>query len=272
MIRRLKSLTPRPIWRVLTGPYWWWHNRARHQFAAAISDRLEESQGVLRSMQGGHRGQRCFILGNGPSLGNIDLSLLRNEVTFGMNRIYLLFGKMGFQTTYYVAVNTLVVEQSAQEIKSLSMPRFVTWRGRRWLGSDPDIIYLDSDYTGPPTFSGDVTGRVYEGSTVTYVALQIAYHMGFEEVILTGVDHSFSIQGPPNLTVVSRGDDRDHFSPDYFGEGFRWQLPDLEASEHAYRMAHAAFEKDGRRVLDATKGGKLTVFPKVDFDSLFART
>ncbi len=96
--------------------------------------------------------------------------------------------------------------------------------------------------------------------------------MGFEEVILTGVDHSFSIQGPPNVTVVSRGDDRDHFSPDYFGEGFRWQLPDLEASEHAYRMARAAFEKDGRRVLDATKGGKLTVFPKVDFDSLFART
>ncbi len=56
------------------------------------------------------------------------------------------------------------------------------------------------------------------------------------------------------------------------GEGFRWQLPDLEASERAYRMARTAFGKDGRRVLDATKGGKLAVFSKADFDSLFART
>ena len=272
MIKGLKRLTPRPIWRAVTGPYWWWYNRARHQFAAALSNRPEKSQAILRSMEGLHRGQRCFILGNGPSLRNTDLSLLRNEVTFGMNRIYLLFAEVGFQITYYVAVNTLVVEQCAQDIQSLSMPRFVTWRGRRWLASDPDIIFLDSDYMGPATFSGDVTGRVFEGSTVTYVALQIAYHMGFEKVILVGVDHDFSTKGPPNATVVSRGDDQDHFSPDYFGEGFRWQLPDLEASERAYRMARTAFEKDGRRVFDATKGGKLTVFPRVDFDSLFART
>jgi hypothetical protein len=272
MILRLKRLTPRPIWRAITAPYWWWYNRARHQFAAALSSRLEESHAILRSMEGRHQGQRCFILGNGPSLSNTNLSLLKNEITFGLNRIYLLFGKMGFQTTYYVTVNTLVVEQCAQEIRSLSMPRFVTWRGRRWVASDPEIIFLDSDYTGPATFSGDVTGRVFEGSTVTYVAMQIAFHMGFEEVILVGVDHSFSSKGPPNVTVVSHGDDRDHFSPDYFGEGFRWQLPDLEASERAYRMARGAFEKDGRRVLDATKGGNLTVFAKVDFDNLFSGT
>ena len=272
MIQRLKRLTPRPIWRTVTRPYWWWYNRARHQFAAALSNRLEESQAILRSMESRHRRQRCFILGNGPSLGNTDLSLLKNEVTFGTNRIYLLFGKMGFQTTYYVAINTLVIEQCAQDIQSLSMPRIVTWRSRRWLANDPEIIFLDSDYTGPATFSSDVSGRVFEGSTVTYVALQIAYHMGFEEVILVGVDHNFSSKGPPNVTVVSQGDDRDHFSPAYFGEGFRWQLPDLEASEHAYRMARTAFEMDGRRIFDATKGGKLTVFPKLDFDSLISRT
>jgi hypothetical protein len=141
-----------------------------------------------------------------------------------------------------------------------------------WLASDPEIIFLDSDYTGAATFSGDISGRMFEGSTVTYVALQIAYHMGFKEVILVGVDHNFSTKGPPNVTVVSQGDDRDHFSLDYFGEGFRWHLPDLEASERAYRMARTAYEIDGRRVLDVTRGGKLTVFPKVDFDSLFSGT
>jgi hypothetical protein len=110
---------------------------------------------------------------------------------------------------------------------------------------------------------------VFEGSTVTFVALQIAFHLGFQDVILVGVDHSFTSQGEPNAAVVSDGADLNHFSPAYFGKGFRWQLPDLAASERAYRLAHRAYESAGRRVMDATIGGKLEVFPKVDFRSLF---
>jgi hypothetical protein len=128
---------------------------------------------------------------------------------------------------------------------------------------------VDTDYTPPASFSRDVTGRVFEGSTVTYVALQLAYHLGFAEVILLGVDHSFKTSGRPNVTVISAGDDPDHFSTDYFGKGFRWQLPDLDASERAYALAKTAFENDGRKVVDATIGGKLDVFPKVDYLSLF---
>ena len=101
------------------------------------------------------------------------------------------------------------------------------------------------------------------------MALQTAYYLGFSEVILIGVDHSFATKGKPNTTVVSEGDDPNHFNPAYFGKGFRWQLPDLDTSEVGYAMARHAYEADGRRVLDATVGGKLTIFPKVDYNSLF---
>ena len=84
-----------------------------------------------------------------------------------------------------------------------------------------------------------------------------------------GVDHHFTTQGQANKTVVSEGDDPNHFSPAYFGRGFRWQLPDLETSEIAYIMARDAFQGAGREVLDATVGGRLQVFPKVDYASLF---
>ena len=104
--------------------------------------------------------------------------------------------------------------------------------------------------------------------TVTYVALQLAYFMGFETVILIGVDHSFKSKGKPNTTVVSAGDDPNHFDSGYFGKGFRWQLPDLDTSEKAYLRARKFFEDDSRQVLDATVGGKLQVFPKVSYDSL----
>ncbi|TET83905.1 MAG: DUF115 domain-containing protein [Anaerolineales bacterium] len=265
----LKQITPKPLRRPLSNSYWWWYNRGRHQLAAVVSVRYRESVREIREYHNCHRGQRCFILGNGPSLRNTNLSLLRNEVTFGLNRIYLLYPEMGFPTTYLVSVNDLVIMQCAEELSALSITKFITWRARKWMAKDPRIIFLDTDYTLPETFSEDISGRVYEGSTVTYVALQIAFHMGFEQVILIGVDHSFRTTGPANTIVVSDGEDMNHFHPDYFGKGFRWQLPDLEGSERAYRLARQAYESHGRQVMDATIGGKLTVFPKVEYASLF---
>jgi hypothetical protein len=217
-----------------------------------------------------HLGKRCFIIGNGPSLKKIDLALLKDEYTFGMNRIYMAFGEMGFETSYFVCMNDLVVEQCANDIKQLKMPRFISWRGRKWVSREPGLNFIYSTYTGP-RFSTNITGRVWESATVTYVALQLAYYMGFQTVVLIGVDHNFITQGTPNTTVVSGGDDPNHFNPGYFGKGFRWQLPDLETSEIGYRMARDAFAKDGRQVLDATIEGKLTVFPKVEFNGLFSK-
>ena len=93
--------------------------------------------------------------------------------------------------------------------------------------------------------------------------------MGFQEVYLIGVDHNFDTKGEVNQTVVSTGDDPNHFSPEYFGKGFRWQLPDLDTSEIAYQKAKEEYAAADREILDATIGGKLTVFPKVEYQSLF---
>jgi uncharacterized Rossmann fold enzyme len=235
---------------------------------AAFHPWRRETNRRLLALKDSRRGERCFIIGNGPSLRQTDLTRLRSEYTFGMNRIYMLFSELGFTTSYYVSINDLVVEQCAADVQKLKLPIFVSWRARRWLQPAENIHFLYTSYTGPK-FSRQVTGRVWEGATVTNVALQLAYYFGFEKVILIGVDHNFTTQGKPNTTVVSQGDDPNHFSPGYFGKGFRWQLPDLETSEMGYRMARHAFEQDGRQVVDATIGGKLRVFPRVEYDSLF---
>jgi hypothetical protein len=154
------------------------------------------------------------------------------------------------------------------------MPKFISWRSRNLIdpgdgwSPPPDLIFLHTTYTGPK-FARDVRGRLWESATVTYVSLQLAFHMGFDQAVLIGVDHNFTTQGAPNTTVVSKGDDHDHFQSNYFGAGFRWQLPDLETSERGYRLALDAYQEADRKVLDATVGGKLTVFPKIDFNTLF---
>ncbi|HEY9075642.1 MAG TPA: 6-hydroxymethylpterin diphosphokinase MptE-like protein [Anaerolineaceae bacterium] len=266
-LKKIKAVLPEPVKGVYRGTRDWIRRTAGYPNAMLHPWRRESIQ-RLQAMKDTHRGERCFILGNGPSLKDTDLTRLKGESTFGMNRIYLLFPELGFQTTFYVAINDLVVEQCAQDIQNLDLPRFVSWRARKWLHAAENLHFLYTTYTGPK-FARTATGRLWEGGTVTYAALQLAYHFGFKQVILIGVDHNFVTKGPANQTVVSQGDDPNHFHPSYFGKGFRWQLPDLEASEHGYRLARAAYEADGREVLDATIGGKLQVFPKVRYDSLF---
>lgn len=264
---KIKQTAPGPLWGAARETRSWLENAALwpmatfHPWRRASIRRLGELKDI-------HLGERCFIIGNGPSLKRTDLSRLRNELTFGMNRIYLGFPEMGFETTYFLTINSLVIEQCAADIRALHMPRFISWRSRNLIGAAPDLIFLHTTYTGMK-FSTDARKRLWEGGTVTNIALQLAYHMGFEQAILIGVDHSYSAQGKPNTTVVSQGEDRDHFNANYFGKGFRWQLPDLETSEKGYQLARQAYEKAGRQVLDATIDGKLTIFEKVQYDSLF---
>src|SRR4030066_1075583 len=264
-----KKVSPTPVWQMGSDMYWGWRNRGRHVVARSFDPRWAESSRRLIGLENSSTNQRCFIIGNGPSLRQTDLSKLRGEVTFGLNRIYLLFPDLGFSTTYLVSVNDLVLEQSIAEMKPLELPKFLAWRSRHWFHGDSRVIYLDTDFTGDEDFCPKITGRIFEGFTVTYVALQLAYHMGFEKVILVGVDHNFVTKGASNQAIVSQGDDPNHFAPNYFGKGFKWQLPDLAGSERAYTMAREAYAHAGRQVLDATVGGKLTIFPKVDFSSLF---
>ncbi len=265
----LKKVIPETAWQCASNRYWAWYNRDRHLVARIFSPEWMKNKQRLETWRDRFAGQRCFVVGNGPSLQRTDLSKLQNEFTLGMNRIYLAFEEYGFQTSCLVSVNDLVLEQCYQDIEALSLPKFVTWRARKYFNADSDTFFLDTDYTLPENFNGDATGRLYEGFTVTYVCLQLAYFMGFEQAILIGVDHNFATKGPANAVVTSQGDDPNHFSAQYFGKGFRWQLPDLEGSERAYRMAKQAYQADGRQILDATVGGKLNVFPKVDYDGLF---
>ncbi|MCC6499618.1 MAG: DUF115 domain-containing protein [Anaerolineales bacterium] len=273
MIPTLKRILPHPLWQLTRDAYDSFR-RLPELPAAYFHPWRRESIRRLAALKDVHKGKRAFIIGNGPSLKRTDTSKLKNEITFGMNRIYLAFPEWGFTTTYLCVTNDLVVEQFVDDINALTIPKFIAWRSHRHFNPQllitqlPTFVY--TTYTGP-RFATDVRGRVWEGATVTNLALQLAFHMGIEKAILIGVDHNFADKGEANKTVVSQGDDPNHFMPNYFGKGVKWQLPDLDTSEIGYALARDAYRKARREVVDATVGGKLTIFPKVEYESLFRR-
>ena len=218
----------------------------------------------LQKFRNVHKGEGCFIIGNGPSINQMDLSLLRNCHTFGLNKIFLLFDRIDLNLRYHVAVNPYVIRQSAQQIEALSCPSFLSYRmARKEVRPSKHIYYLMT--TGEFAFNEDLEKIIHEGCTVTYVAMQIAYYMGFSNIFLIGVDHNFRYSGQPNEKQVMQGKDLNHFDSRYF-QSCEWQLPDLEASELAYQTAHFYFKRNGRHIYDATVNGKLNVFPKISFE------
>jgi hypothetical protein len=151
-----------------------------------------------------------------------------------------------------------------EEFNKLKVPKFISYLGSM------NVYGLDNNtykiYTkGRLEASGDLTGIINEGYTVTNVALQIAHFMGFKKVFLIGVDHNFQQTGKPNEEQKLEGDDLNHFDPNYF-KGQQWHLADLEGSELAYRNTKFLYDRANRKVFDATLNGKLQVFEKIDFE------
>ncbi|MBE0577389.1 MAG: DUF115 domain-containing protein [Desulfuromonadales bacterium] len=224
----------------------------------------------LEAFRGKHKGERCFIVGNGPSLNEMELTLLADKNTFGLNKIYLLLDKIDLNVSYHVSVNSLIIEQSHKDFEQISCPSFLSYPVSRGIVENLDKFYYIYP-RGPYTFQPDITQNIHEGYTVTFVALQIAFFMGFEEVYLIGVDHNFVVSGNPNEKQRLEGEDPNHFDPNYFS-GKDWHLPDLEASELSYHLANFFYKRAGRQIFDATVDGKLTVFPKISFADALLRS
>jgi len=243
-----------------------------HWFAWYLSGFTGTNKDRIRQIKDIHKGRRCFIVATGPSLKNTDLNLLANEITFGVNRLYLHFENTVFRPTYYVVMDKIVFDQYSNDIKKMSMPMFLNWNRRSSFGREnPDIVYLKSKMVVNDFFQKDLTKPMVVGGTVTFAALQVAYYLGFQEVVLVGLDHNYVKSGisTSGLEVVTVDQDQNHFHPQYAPKGSKRGIPDLLRSEIDFKLARQAFEADGRKIYDATIGGKCEVFEKVDYSSLF---
>lgn len=224
----------------------------------------------MQALRGAYSGQRCFIIGNGPSLRDTDLRALSGEVTIGSNGLYLLFDSMGYAPTYFTVEDRLVAESRGNEIAKV---RGTTKIVPRDLCDcvPPDDQTINIDFRRVCHRVGGFSRRLdrvaYWGGTVTYLNLQLACHIGCTEAYLVGVDHNYSpeLTTRPVIDGVERS--RDHFAEDYL-RGQRAHAPNIERMEAAYRAARAGANRYGMRICNATLGGKLEVFPRVNYDDV----
>ena len=240
---------------------------------------VEGYQRKLERLKGIHEGRRCFILGNGPSLRKMDLSPLRDEITIGSNGIFKLFPKMRFHTTYLTMEDIAQCEDRRAETGEVRGPiKIFGLHNAYCVTPDENTlfmnVYLHQD--GEQRFSEDCSTVVYLGSTITYINLQLAFHLGCDPVYLIGVDFNYgSIEKrmQPGRIVVTeelvQELSESHFDPSYHKVGGRFGVPYVDKQHRAYQKAEEVFRANGRRVFNAGIDSKLEVFEKVSFSDLF---
>ncbi len=240
----------------------------RSRFRWDLSPLSWKARKKLVGIRNTHRDEKCVILCNGPSLLKVDFDALNaaGVFTFGLNKINLLFDKTDFRPSAIVAVNPYVLHQNLQFYNTTSIPVFVDSCAVEIGIIDRENVYFLHSVNIKGEFAKDCSISIFQGFTVTYVAMQLAFHMGFTKVALVGADHYFHSKGLPNKAVKSGESDPDHFDPNYFAGGVEWQLPDLFQSELAYRIARQTFEENGRRIVNATVGGHLELFERANLN------
>ena len=215
-----------------------------------------------------HKGSRCFIVGNGPSLQMADLEKLRvnHEISFGVNQVHKAFEYTKWRPDYYCAADTYVVKSFVKQIGAFKGKyKFIGNRcATSFAGIDDDNLFfypfLFEYYEDEgPDFSENPNEGILFGNTVIYDCLQFAVYMGFKEIYLIGTDCNYQNQGGEG----------DYFIKDYNDSTKHPSNFLADKVFIAYRKAREYADAHGIKIYNATRGGKLEVFERVDFDSLF---
>lgn len=226
-------------------------------------DRLFQFKGI-------HKGKRCFIIGNGPSLRTEDLDVLakQKEICFGLNLIHIAYQNTRWRPDYICVSDTLVIKKNGGKImKNNQCPLFMADSFLRFYEDEwPDErillfrkLYPKESDNFEHSFSMNITEGICNANSVAYYAFQIAVYMGFEEIYLLGMDNN-------NWALHFDGEYQEE--SDIIRENFD-EIMESRMVAQAFQKAEEVSEQYGFKIYNATRGGCLEVHERVDFDKLF---
>lgn len=243
---------------------------------------FSENAKELYSYKNKYKGQRCFLIGNGPSLTTSDLELLQNEITFGCNRVYKLFPSTTWRPTYFCMIDALIAKYSSDELaENVKCPLFTNINTRDLMKYRPEhLIFARNLGENPYRVSGNFEAYyVPSGATVMTFMIELAMYMGFQEIYLIGVDCTSSLaagghcaKGYVNQELIQKDIER-----------IRKRLNDptltaeqvaayyFDQSTYSYKVLRDYADRHGIHIYNATRGGMLEVYERRNLDEVVSR-
>jgi hypothetical protein len=238
---------------------------------------------VFEKYKNKHKNERVFLIANGPSLAETDLALLENENTIAMNRISLIYNKFpNWRPTYYLFSSTNVrpdkpwasawLESVCNAIDEDKTTSFVAKIFKQYI--DPYNNYQNVNWFTSMTenkpdkmgnisetcFSTDIIARIDKTGTTMNLALQLAYFMGYSEIIFVGADLGWKKDHGSN-------EDPNHFASNYIAD-----ISKPYKANHQMRNVHSLaikkFKETGKKTkfYNASISTVLDVYPIINFE------
>lgn len=214
-----------------------------------------------------HAGEPGIIIANGPGLDNVPLEFLRKYPTLGCNRIHTMWEKEQFAPTYYAGIAFRHYETEDQREAMFPMMEQVeaAFINRMWVHKFPfDNVWgiLSHRHYGAPDnkkreFSYDPLHTIGIGFTQTYINLQIAYYMGFDPVLIVGLDHTYDKKQPH----FYKKKDAPHW-PDPLEEGHYTNEQWIDGCDKVYAIARHCYSMTGREIINLSEPTECDIFKK----------
>ncbi|GAG63175.1 unnamed protein product [marine sediment metagenome] len=230
-----------------------------------------------------YHGKRCFIIGNGPSINQQDLTKLADEYTFVCNTFYLhkqlniiapkfylmrepimlnnalfpndIFKEMMEKINFYASQNN--------NTKFFFNIQYKNYIDNNKLFSRNQVYYFLFTGSKGKRMVHDVEKHKPPGRGINPFMLFLAEYLGFKAIYIIGVD-----------LCDFKNKDEHHFYPDSFGTKLK-KPSNLELARGLYlhlsdmEIFYRYFKKEGVQIFNAGVEGMLDTFPRVDYNSLF---
>ena len=270
----------------------WGNFKARIKSDFAKSEYAEKN----RELKNKYKGERCFIIGNGASIREQDLSLLRDEITFVANGFCKYDKYPEISPDYYLMLDSAFFRSDsgkimcAEIVKNLKKynykPVFILPYGVREIVQDEyqwndwaTVYYIDGSmsFVDGDTKPWDITKTVPSPQNVVQVAILLATYMGFEEINLLGIEQTNVIDNIYNYlgkTIVHYA-----YEEDKEAAAVALKASTLEPLEkqllgyarifHLYREIYHLCQAQGIKVYNCTPGSLVDSIPYRNYEEIF---
>lgn len=230
----------------------------------------------FHELKGKYKGKRIFILGNGPSLNQMPLYLLKDEYKMCFNRFFLMVERLNWKPDFFATTDSSIIKDMAEELNEIAIPQVkyaffpdlhpTNTNYMKYIKQKDNVYWL---YVDKPGFSDNLPFCGINTSVVN-AGIQVAAYLGFSEIYIIGVDMTFldmKVKKINSYEWVSDQDDKNHFDPRYFSKGRAYHNPSLNTLE-SFDECKAFYADKDVKLYNAGYGGRLEAFPRVKFEEV----
>ena len=237
------------------------------------SSKNKKKYAQLKELKDVHKGERCFLVGTGPSLSIKSVNSLKDETVFLCNYGITMCDKLCFNPDYYVVVDKTCYSDikpylNLDHVKTPIVVDMIDDKGgieelrdnKNWLHLPGyrSYFYIERALNKKWSFSYDVSKCVFAGGSVIYYCYQLAVYMGFSEIYLLGMDCDFGSDKQHFVSLNKEIDNRLKKHSNWYSNTFL----------KMHSCAKHFCDKKNIKIYNATDGGKLEIFERKSLEEI----